>query len=109
MVADRLSAWTLALVRPGTRVIIHHAHGPVALDTEAIARRLTEAGATVISIGQPMDGVAAHINASSTELAEHLQPVLHAVRIQQLALGLALARGFDPDRPPGLDKITATT
>jgi fructoselysine-6-P-deglycase FrlB-like protein len=32
-----------------------------------------------------------------------------SVRAQQLALALALRRGLDPDRPPGLRKITATT
>ncbi|MEP7114461.1 MAG: SIS domain-containing protein [Ilumatobacteraceae bacterium] len=98
-----------AMVRPGTCVIIHHADGPVAPDTEAIARRLIEAGSIVISIGQPLTGTAVHIHAHSSTLGEHLQPVLHAVRVQQLALALALARDIDPDRPPGLDKVTATT
>ncbi len=99
----------LALVRPGTCVIIHHADGPVAPDTEAISRRLIEAGGIVISIGQRLPGVAAHIRAAAATLDEHLCPVLHAVRVQQLALRLALARGIDPDCPPGIDKMTATT
>jgi fructoselysine-6-P-deglycase FrlB-like protein len=32
-----------------------------------------------------------------------------AVRAQQVAHGLALHRGHDPDAPPGLSKVTLTT
>jgi hypothetical protein len=31
-----------------------------------------------------------------------------AIRAQQLALALARRRGLDPDRPPGLGKVTPT-
>lgn len=40
------------------------------------------------------------------DLPEPLLAVAAAVRAQQFALALALARGLDPDCPPGLHKVT---
>lgn len=39
---------------------------------------------------------------------EALAPLVAVVRAQQLAREVALARGLDPDEPPGLTKVTAT-
>ena len=39
---------------------------------------------------------------------EALAPIVAVVRAQQLAREVALARGLDPDAPPGLSKVTAT-
>jgi glucosamine--fructose-6-phosphate aminotransferase (isomerizing) len=39
---------------------------------------------------------------------EALQPVVAAVRGQQIALSAALARNLDPDVPLGLTKVTLT-
>jgi glucosamine--fructose-6-phosphate aminotransferase (isomerizing) len=41
-------------------------------------------------------------------LPEALAPIVAVVRAQQLAREVALARGLDPDHPPGLSKVTAT-
>lgn len=41
-------------------------------------------------------------------LPEELAPVADIVTLQQLALLMATARGFDPDRPRGLAKVTET-
>ena len=41
-------------------------------------------------------------------LPEALAPIVAVVRAQQLAREVALARGLDPDAPPGLSKVTAT-
>jgi glucosamine--fructose-6-phosphate aminotransferase (isomerizing) len=42
------------------------------------------------------------------DVPEALAPIVAVVRAQQLALALARARGFDPDAPAGLSKVTAT-
>lgn len=39
---------------------------------------------------------------------EALQPIVAAVRGQQIALSTALARHLDPDAPIGLTKVTFT-
>jgi glucosamine--fructose-6-phosphate aminotransferase (isomerizing) len=41
-------------------------------------------------------------------LPEDLSPVADIVVLQQLAMVMATARGFDPDRPRGLSKVTET-
>jgi glucosamine--fructose-6-phosphate aminotransferase (isomerizing) len=42
-------------------------------------------------------------------VVDALLPVLSIVPLQSLALELALRKGFDPDRPAGLTKVTRTT
>jgi glucosamine--fructose-6-phosphate aminotransferase (isomerizing) len=41
-------------------------------------------------------------------LAEALMVLPMSVRVQQVAHAMALARGIDPDTPPGLSKVTPT-
>ena len=41
-------------------------------------------------------------------LPEDLAPIADIVPLQWLALEMALARGFDPDAPRGLAKVTRT-
>jgi glucosamine--fructose-6-phosphate aminotransferase (isomerizing) len=41
-------------------------------------------------------------------LPEELSPLVDIVTLQQLALVMAVGRGFDPDQPRGLSKVTQT-
>jgi glutamine---fructose-6-phosphate transaminase (isomerizing) len=43
-----------------------------------------------------------------TGIPEALAPIAAVVRAQQLSAEVALARGLDPDAPPGLTKVTPT-
>lgn len=96
-----------ALAKPGMHAVIQHAPGAVAEDSAALAADLIARGATVVSLGEDLPGVSARISVPG-QLPEHLRPIVHAVRVQQLALGIARRRGVDPDRPPNLAKVTAT-
>lgn|GEM_PF-3168348 len=92
---------------------MHHSNGKVAQDTADISRDVLDAGATVTSIGSRLNEELTHDGAThvsvSDELAEHERPLVHAVRSQQIALGLARWRGVDADRPAGLNKEAAMT
>ncbi|MEO5691668.1 MAG: SIS domain-containing protein [Usitatibacter sp.] len=72
---------------------------------EALGRDLVERGVRVAIAGGRVAGaielptVAAHAN---------MAPLLLAQSFYRLANGLAAARGFDPDRPPHLQKVTRT-
>ncbi|UQS27517.1 SIS domain-containing protein [Amycolatopsis thermalba] len=101
-------------------------HGPVAaVDEETAVLAITgagrggaalrdvlaavaERGADVLALGSSADAVPAAVRIPVPSVAEELAPVLEVLPVQRIALGLALARGFDPDRPRGLNKVTRT-
>ncbi|MDO8188409.1 SIS domain-containing protein [Conexibacter sp. JD483] len=117
----------LALAQPDRPVVLQHVRGPVSEDAREVAALLAARGVPVHVIGDPLDapgddvpgatapaaiapGAAAsglHVSVPG-ELPEHLRPLVHAVRLQQLSLAVARERGVDPDHPPGLSKVTAT-
>ncbi|MFR9728546.1 SIS domain-containing protein [Saccharopolyspora sp. MS10] len=98
-------------------------HGPVAaVDTETavlavsgegrggaamreVLDAVRERGADVCTLGSG-PATAHHIPVPAC--AEELAPVLEILPVQRLALGLAVARGGDPDSPRGLSKVTRT-
>jgi glutamine---fructose-6-phosphate transaminase (isomerizing) len=101
-------------------------HGPVAaVDEETAVLAVTSAGhggeamrevldvvrqrgADVLALGSAADAVSAALRIPVPETAEEVAPVLEVLPAQRLALGLALARGADPDHPRGLRKVTRT-
>jgi glucosamine--fructose-6-phosphate aminotransferase (isomerizing) len=94
----------LTVVGPGLPTLAVSAAGPGAADVAELAEQLAGGGAPVLSMSD---------NASASlpfpgGLPEPLAAIPATVRAQQLALALALLRGVDPDRPPGLAKVTRT-
>ncbi|MFI6030119.1 SIS domain-containing protein [Amycolatopsis magusensis] len=101
-------------------------HGPVAaIDGETAVLALTNRGkggdamrdvldavsgrgADVLAIGSAAADVPAALRIEVPPVAEELAPILDVLPAQSLALGLSLARGGDPDRPRGLNKVTKT-
>ena len=106
----------MALATPERPVLLQHAAGPVSADAAEIAAILGARGVPVHVVGDALEGsggagappVASHV-AVPGALPEHLRPLVHAVRLQQLSLAVARARGVDPDHPAGLAKVTATS
>ena len=76
--------------------------GPAGAETAWLVADARAAGAPVIVIGRDGD------LSVPAGLAEPLAAIPAVVRGQQLALALALAKGLDPDSPPGLSKVTET-
>lgn len=101
-------------------------HGPVAaVDEDTAVLAVTSAGkggramhdvlgavadrgADVLAIGSAAESVPAALRIGLPETAEEVAPILEVLPVQRIALGLALARGGDPDRPRGLRKVTRT-
>ncbi|MFN0206385.1 MAG: SIS domain-containing protein [Planctomycetota bacterium] len=65
-----------------------------------LTKRLQQKGAPVISIGTGSIEI--------PNVTEWLSPLIAAIPCQWLAYYSALAKGFDPDRPRGIAKITRT-
>jgi glucosamine--fructose-6-phosphate aminotransferase (isomerizing) len=109
VMADGFSAADLrhgpiAAVTHGLPVVALCAPGPALTDVVSLAGELRARGASVLRMGPdeqadvPLPG----------DVPEPLAPIVAVVRGQQLAHALALRLGHDPDRPPGLTKVTQT-
>jgi len=101
----------MAAATPERPVLLQHAAGPVSADAAEVAAILAARGVPVHVVGDPLPtevAVASRV-AVPGGLPEHLRPLVHAVRLQQLSLAVARARGVDPDHPAGLSKVTATS
>jgi glucosamine--fructose-6-phosphate aminotransferase (isomerizing) len=103
--AAELRHGPMALVQPGFPVLIFaqndETHGGVA----ALAAELAERGAQIMLAGAnaPKSLVLA------TETAHPaIQPMLIIQSFYRLVNALSLARGYDPDHPPHLRKVTET-
>lgn len=100
----------IAVVEPGFPVVLVDGRGQVSADMESIGQRLADQGCRVIRL---LDGMGEAGDPEATVsldsgLPEELTPLTLAVLGQLLAHRVALARGIDPDRPRGLNKVTRT-
>jgi glutamine---fructose-6-phosphate transaminase (isomerizing) len=100
----------IALIGPTHRVLVLDAGGAStvhALETaRTVARRSTEA--YLVRAGRFHGFRDAPALAHAAEVDEHLAPIVLLALAQRLALEVAVARGLDPARPPGLAKVTST-
>ncbi|MEU3274624.1 SIS domain-containing protein [Saccharomonospora sp. NPDC006951] len=71
---------------------------------DAVAAR----GADVLAVGSAAAAMPAAVRVELPRTAEEVAPILEILPVQRIALSLALARGFDPDNPRGLRKVTKT-
>jgi glucosamine--fructose-6-phosphate aminotransferase (isomerizing) len=94
----------LAAVHRHDRVLVLDGGGPLSADVGDLTTRLADLGADVATCSER--------ESADLPLPPGLIDPLSAfpalVRVQQLALALAHTRGFDPDLPPGLTKVTPT-
>lgn len=74
-----------------------------------VMNRLAERGADVLAIGDPANAPDATVTiALPRGIAEEVSPILQIIPLQQLAQAMSVARGYDPDAPRGLRKVTET-
>ena len=109
LLADGYSAADLrhgpiAAVTRSLPVVALCADGPAHADIASLVAEMRARRANVLVVG---DGSDADVSLPG-DVPEPLAPIVAVVRGQQLAHELATALGYDPDRPPGLTKVTAT-
>jgi glucosamine--fructose-6-phosphate aminotransferase (isomerizing) len=86
----------IAIMEAGLPVLIVDGGGMVASDLESVRSRLEAKGCSVLHLFDV------------SGLPEELTPIPLAVLGQLLAHQVALARGFDPDKPRAIQKVTRT-
>jgi glutamine---fructose-6-phosphate transaminase (isomerizing) len=95
----------MALVRSGFPVLMFAQSDETRAGVESLARQLAERGTDVLLAGADVPGLA-----SLPGLRSHpaIEPMLLIQSFYRMVSSLSLARGFDPDRPPNLSKVTET-
>jgi glutamine---fructose-6-phosphate transaminase (isomerizing) len=95
----------IASISEGLPVLVIDGGGPTSQDTQDLAERAAAMGASVAVSSVARDSPLR----LPPSLPELFQPIAATVRGQQLAYFLARARGYDPDHPSGLSKVTLTS
>jgi glutamine---fructose-6-phosphate transaminase (isomerizing) len=90
----------------GVVAVTSKGHGATAM--RDVVTTVHARGATVLAVGSAAADTPADLRIELPEAAEEVAPILEILPLQRLALGLALARGGDPDNPRGLSKVTRT-
>jgi glucosamine--fructose-6-phosphate aminotransferase (isomerizing) len=101
----------IALIETGFAAIVVNVAGAVSEEVEALLREMVRRGArpVVLSNLDSSLGLAAAPLRLPAGLPEWLSPVAAVVPGQLLAFYLSRARGFNPDQPRGLRKVTRTS
>jgi glutamine---fructose-6-phosphate transaminase (isomerizing) len=98
----------VAAIDDGTGVIAVTSLGRGGKAMREVVSTVRSRGASVLAVGSGAGGVDAGLRIDVPACAEEVAPLLEVLPLQRLALELAVARGFDPDRPRGLSKVTRT-
>ena len=103
--AAELRHGPMALVRAGFPLLMLAQHDESHAGVTQLADELVGHGARVLLAGASV----AHTTVLPTTAAHPvIEPLLLAQSFYRMANALALARGYDPDQPPHLNKITET-
>jgi len=95
-----------ALVGPGFPVLVLEPGDEGRADVEALARDYVGRGASVVMTGGELPGA---VNLPFVPgLHPALAPIATIQAFYRFAAALSVARGFDPDHPPHLRKVTRT-
>lgn len=98
----------LAMIDEDRPVIAVVPHGAGGAALAPVLERLHDRRADVLVVGDAHAAPWAAAAAPLPETDERVGPVLQILPLQQLAHAMAVARGYDPDAPRGLKKVTET-
>ena len=95
----------MALVRSGFPVLVFSQSDETRSGIEVLAEDFVGRGATVLLAGASVEGA---VTLPAVHAHPVIEPMLMILSFYRLAASLALARGFNPDVPPHLRKVTET-
>ena len=96
----------MALVGPGFPVLMLSQGDGTRPDVVQLASEFAGRGAAVALAGEGGGAGVRHLPTVAAHPA--IEPMLLIQAFYRLANAVALARGYDPDRPPHLQKVTQT-
>jgi glucosamine--fructose-6-phosphate aminotransferase (isomerizing) len=94
----------MAMLQENSAVIAIAADGIGGRAMTPVLHRLAGLGTNLVVVG----GSAANAMPLPSGIEEEVSPILEIIPLQMLARQLAIERGYDPDRPRGLLKVTQT-
>jgi len=99
----------LAMIDEDRPVIAVVPYGAGGAAMQPVLDRLAQRGADLLIEGDVAraPSAAARIHLPN-DVPEDLAPIISIIPLQQLAYAMAIARGYDPDAPRGLRKVTET-
>jgi glucosamine--fructose-6-phosphate aminotransferase (isomerizing) len=95
----------MALVKHGFPVLMLSQNDETRAGMKELAEKATASGAGVMIAGFEAGGA---LQLPTVAAHPVIEPILMAQSFYRMINALSLARGFDPDRPPNLNKITET-
>jgi len=100
----------IAVIEQGFPVILVAPSGEVYPDMLALARELTQKGAELIALSDRREALDMAVTPLQLPVTvpEWLSPMICVIPGQLLAHDLTVAKGYDPDHPRGLRKVTLT-
>jgi glucosamine--fructose-6-phosphate aminotransferase (isomerizing) len=100
----------IAVLEEGLPVVVVDGGGAMATSMRSIRERVGTKGCAVIELvdGERRDVISPTTVQIASGLPEELTPISLAVLAQLLAHRVAVARGFDPDSPREIHKVTRT-
>jgi len=100
----------IAVIEQGFPVILVAPSGQVFADMLSLAGELAEQGAELIAISDRQEALEMAVSPLPlpVTMPEWLSPIVAVIPGQLLAHDLTVAKGYDPDHPRGLRKVTLT-
>ncbi len=95
----------MALVGPGFPLLVFRQSDETGDGVDELVRDVVARGGEVLVAGSAMPGA---IHLPQPAAAAAIEPMLQIQAFYRAANALSLRRGFDPDRPPHLAKVTET-
>lgn len=95
----------MALIKDGFPVLMLSQNDETRAGMEELATKLVAARSALCVAGFAAEGA---VSLPSVTAHPALEPILMAQSFYRMINALSLARGFDPDRPPHLNKVTET-
>jgi glutamine---fructose-6-phosphate transaminase (isomerizing) len=96
----------MALIKPGFPLLVFPPTDKAALGVDALIAKFVDRGAAIAMAGEPGAGMIGL--PVQGKLHPALAPIVMIQSFYRLVNALAIRRGYDPDHPPLLNKVTET-